>query len=65
MAAPPERPSRYNRTFGGLLAAMTVTVLFVAAYVGFRALFREQPDVKQEVDYLSCVAYLQDAGKLK
>ena len=57
----PERPSRYNRTFGGLLGAMVVTVLFVAAYVGFRAVTREQPDVEQKVDYLSCVAYLQDA----
>jgi hypothetical protein len=40
---------------------MVVTVLFVAGYVGFRALFREQPDIKPDVDYLSCVAYLQRA----
>jgi hypothetical protein len=57
----PERPSRYDRSFGGLLAAMIVTVLFVAAYVGFRAITRDQPDVEHEVDYLSCVAYLQEA----
>lgn len=57
----PERPSRYDRSFGGLLAAMVVTVLFVAAYVGFRALTRDQPDVEPKVDYLSCVAYLQEA----
>ncbi len=57
----PEQPSRYDRSFGGLLAAMVVTVLFVAAYVGFRALTREQPDIQPEVDYLSCVAYLQEA----
>jgi hypothetical protein len=57
----PERPSRYDRSFGGLLAAMVVTVLFVAAYVGFRALTRDQPDVEEDVDYLSCVAYLQQA----
>jgi hypothetical protein len=61
-AAPPEQPSRYNRSFGGLIAAMIVTVLFVAAYVGFRALTREQPDIRPEVDYLSCVSYLQGAG---
>jgi hypothetical protein len=60
-ATPPERPSRYNRSFGGLLAAMVVTVVVVAAYVGIRAFFREQPDVRPEVDYLSCVAYLQAA----
>jgi uncharacterized protein DUF4245 len=29
----PERPSRYDRNFGGLLAAMIVTVLFVVAYL--------------------------------
>ena len=58
----PERPSRYDRSFGGLLAAMVVTVLFVAAYVGFRAVTRDQPDIEQKVDYLSCVAYLQEAN---
>lgn len=60
-AATPGQPSRYNRSFGGLLAAMIATVLFVAAYVGFRALTRDQPDIAQKVDYLSCVAYLQEA----
>lgn len=61
-ATPPEQPSRYNRSFGGLLAAMAVTVLFVAAYVGFRALTRDQPDIEPEsVHYLSCVADLQAA----
>jgi len=60
--APPERPSRYNRTFGGLLAAMVATLLFVAAYVGFRALTRDQPNITPEsVHYLSCVADLQAA----
>ena len=59
-ATPPEQPSRYNRSFGGLLAAMVVTVLFVGAYVGFRALTRDQPDIEPEsVHYLSCVADLQ------
>lgn len=57
-----ERPSRYSRSFGGLVVAMVVTVLFVAAYVGFRALTREQPDIEPEVDYASCVALLQEAG---
>ena len=57
----PERPSRYDRSFGGLLAAMVVTVLFVGAYVGFRALTRDQPDLEPDVDYASCVAYLQEA----
>jgi hypothetical protein len=60
-AAPPEQPSRYNRSFGGLVAAMIATLVFVAAYVGFRALTRDQPDVELKVDYASCVAYLQEA----
>ncbi len=57
----PERPSRYDRNFGGLLAAMLVTVLFVGGYVGFRALTRDQPELDPDVDYASCVAYLQEA----
>jgi hypothetical protein len=61
VSEPPERPSRYDRSFGGLVAALIATVLFVAAYVGVRALIRDQPDVEPAVDYLSCVAYLQQA----
>jgi hypothetical protein len=65
-AAPPqpgrERPSRYDRSFSGLLAAMVVTVVCVGGYVGFRALTRDQPDIVQEVDYLADVSELQDAG---
>jgi hypothetical protein len=57
----PEQPSRYDRNFGGLVAAMIVTVLVVGAYVGFRALTRDQPDLDPDVDYASCVAYLQEA----
>jgi hypothetical protein len=63
VSEPPERPSRYDRTFGGLVAALIATVLFVAAYVGLRAFMREQPDIEPEsVHYLSCVSDLQDAG---
>jgi hypothetical protein len=62
VSEPPEQPSRYDRTFGGLVAALIATVLFVAAYVGFRAFIREQPDIEPEsVHYLSCVADLQGA----
>jgi hypothetical protein len=57
----PERGSRYDRSFGGLLAAMLVTVVVVVGYVGFRALTRDQPDLEPDVDYTSCVAYLQEA----
>jgi len=58
----PERPSRYTRSFGGLLGAMLVTVVFVGGYVGFRALTRDQPEIRPEVDFAACVALLQDAG---
>ena len=58
----PERPSRYDRSFGGLVVAMVVTVVFAAAYVGFRALTRDQPEVVQDVDYLSDVRDLAGAG---
>lgn len=60
-APPPERPSRYTRSFSGLVVAMGITVFAVAAYVGFRALVRDQPDIRQEVDYASCVALLEAA----
>ncbi|HEX5089834.1 MAG TPA: DUF4245 family protein [Nocardioides sp.] len=63
MSEPRERPSRYDRSFGGLIAALIATVLFVTAYVGFRAFIREQPDVEPEsVNYLSCVSDVQGAG---
>ena len=55
----PERPSRYDRSFGGLMGAMLVTVLFVVAYVGFRALIRDQPEIVPEVDYVSEVQELE------
>lgn len=65
MSEPPEqgreRPSRYPRTFGGLIGSMVVTVVFVAGYIAFRALTRDQPDIKQEIDYLSQVQELQAA----
>jgi hypothetical protein len=62
VSEPRERPSRYDRSFGGLIAALIATVLFVGAYVGFRAFIREQPDIEPEsVHYLSCVSDLQGA----
>jgi uncharacterized protein DUF4245 len=56
-----ERPSRYTRSFSGLLVAVVVTVVFVAAYVAFRALTREQPEIERDVDYLTQVRELQAA----
>lgn len=58
-----EAPSRYNRTYGGLLASLLVTVLVVVGYVGLRALNRDELDVRPEpVDYAEAVAAAQEAG---
>jgi hypothetical protein len=60
---PTEQPSRYSRTTNGLLAALLVTVVAVGAFVGFRGVFRDQPDVTREpVDYLATVRALQREG---
>lgn len=64
-AATVEQPSRYDRSVAGLIVALLVTVVVVSAYVGFRAITREQPDVRPEpVDYLQSVGALQGAGTL-
>lgn len=40
-----EQPTRrYERSFSGLVGAMIVTVLFVLAFVAWRALFRADVD---------------------
>ncbi|HET9422985.1 MAG TPA: DUF4245 family protein [Nocardioides sp.] len=57
-----QRPGRYQRSGNGLLGAMLITVAAVVAFVGFRALFTDEPDVKpDEVDYLEPVGLAQDA----
>lgn len=61
--AAPERPARYDRTFGGLIAAMIATVLFVVGFVAFRGLTRDNPQAEiTPVDYLQSVVDLQRAG---
>ncbi|WP_193605099.1 DUF4245 family protein [Nocardioides dongkuii] len=58
------RPGRYQRTTGGLLAAMLVLLLAVAAFVIFRGIFRDTPRIEPEpVEYLPLVESLQDAGR--
>jgi len=59
----PETPSRYSRTYGGLVASLLVTLVVVLAYVGLRALNRDELDVRPEpVDYTEAVAAAQDSG---
>ena len=57
-----ERPGRYQRSTNGLVGAMVITVVAVIGFVGFRALFTEEPEVtSEEVDYLELVGLAQDA----
>ncbi|HWM72817.1 MAG TPA: DUF4245 family protein [Nocardioides sp.] len=57
-----QRPGRYQRSLNGLVGAMLITVVAVVCFVGFRALFTDEPDVKPEdVDYLEIVGLAQDA----
>jgi hypothetical protein len=54
---------RYARTTNGLIASMVVTVLAVGAFVGLRALTRDDLEIKPEpVDYLAAVDGVQSAG---
>ncbi len=59
----PGRPGRYQRTTSGLLASLLATVLAVVGFVGFRALNRDDLEVRPEkVDYLATVEALQLDG---
>jgi hypothetical protein len=58
-----EQGGRYQRSFGGLVGALLVTLLAIGAFVAFRALNRDQPDGSPDpVDYLEQVGYAQEAG---
>ena len=62
-AGPREEPARYSRTTNGLLASLIVTVLAVGAFVGLRAVFRDQPEIGRDaVDYLATVQDVQESG---
>jgi hypothetical protein len=60
---PPETPARYDRTPKGLLAALLVTVLVVAAFVVFRETFREPPERSSDLkEYTTTLEAAQTAG---
>jgi len=60
---PGDRPGRYERTIAGGVGSMIVLVLVVLAFVGLRAVFRDNDAVDVDpVDYLSVVGPAQDAG---
>jgi len=57
------RPGRYQRSTGGLLGALIVTVAVIVAFVAFRSFFRDQPEVTPEpVDHRAAVERAQEAG---
>lgn len=58
-----EKPGRYQRSTSGLVGALIVTLLAIGAFVAFRALNREELEIKPEpIDYLAAVEQLQDSG---
>jgi hypothetical protein len=60
---PSGSPSRYNRTVGGLIGSMIVTVLVVVAFVLVRAVLGSDDEVRPTtVDYSEAVSAARDAG---
>ena len=56
------RPGRYERSFGGLVAALLVTVVVVGGLIWFLGLFRADVEVEpDEIDYLRYVGQAQDS----
>jgi hypothetical protein len=65
MARMSESRPRYQRSTGGLLGAMIVTVLLVVGFAGFRALTRDNgPTPVRAVDYTAQVRAGRADGKL-
>ena len=59
------QPSRYQRSTNGMIGAMVVVLLAVGAYVGFRALNRDnEPTPIRTVDYAAWVKAGRADGKL-
>jgi hypothetical protein len=58
-----EQAGRYQRSFSGLVGALVVTLVVITAFVVFRALNRDDLDVRPEpVDYLGSVKYIRQSG---
>ena len=58
-----EQAGRYQRSFSGLIGALVVTLVAITAFVVFRALNRDDLDVRPEpVDYLGSVKYIRESG---
>lgn len=60
----PERPGRYQRSTGGLVGAMLVTLLVVGLAATMCTVKHNDVGVKPEpVDYLAAVSALQEGGR--
>jgi hypothetical protein len=58
-----EQAGRYQRSTQGLVGALIVTLVVIAAFVAFRALNRDDLEIKPEpVDYLGSVKYIEQSG---
>ncbi|HEU5035481.1 MAG TPA: DUF4245 family protein [Nocardioides sp.] len=65
MSQAPEtgQPSRYQRSFGGLIGSIIVLVLVVLGIVAFRGAFRTTPEYEPDhIDYRSLVVSIQQTG---
>ena len=58
-----EQAGRYQRSTGGLIGAIVITLVVIGAFVVFRALVRDEVDTDLEsLDYLESVGFAQEAG---
>ena len=58
-----ESPSRYQRSFSGMIGAMIVTLVVIGGFVVFRALNRDNLELQLEpVDWRGSVKYIQSQG---
>lgn len=59
-----EQPGRYQRSASGMVGAMVVLLLIIGAYIGFRALNREELEVEPErVDYIAAARFAQESDR--
>lgn len=58
-----EQAGRYQRSTGGLIGAIVITLVAVGGFVVFRALVRDEVEKEPEaLDYLESVGFAQEAG---
>lgn len=58
-----EQPSRYTRSFNGMIGALIVTLVFVLGFVAWRAIFRADVDeTTTTVDWRESVSLADEAG---